>query len=65
MFNKFISQFVTSVLIKHFILYEELAFIILVTCNRWPNSQVLFIDILMCIGNGIGSLVLQNKVAVI
>jgi hypothetical protein len=63
MFNKCSSQFVTSVLIKHFIFCEKL--VVLVTGNRWPNSQMLFMDNLMCIGNGIGSLVPQNKVVVI
>jgi len=65
MFKKCSSQFVTSVLIKHFIFCEELALVVLVTCNRLPNSQVLFMDNLMCIGNGIGGLVPQNKVIVI
>jgi len=65
MFNKCSSQFVTSVLIKHFIFCEKLALVVLVIGNRWPNSQMLFMDNLMCIGNGIGSLVSQSKVVVI
>ena len=64
MFNKCSSQFITSVLIKHFTFCEELTVVVLVTCNRWPNNQLLFMDNLMCIDNDIGSLVPQNEVVV-